>query len=102
MDDRIHEPAIDIEAIRWERINLVIQGRVAGADGEALDPASLRLVHAERDGEVPPTHATVVDGCLTLRINVMQGPEFAARHFPHLDGGASDRVIDELIPGEAG
>jgi hypothetical protein len=21
MDDRIHEPAIDIEAIRWERMN---------------------------------------------------------------------------------
>ena len=51
---------------------------------------------------MPPTHATVVDGCLTLRINVMQGPEFAARHFAHLDGGASDRVIDELILGEAG
>ena len=102
MDDRIHEPVIDIEAIRWERISLVIAGRVAGADGVGLDPASLRLVHAERDGEVPPTHATVVDGCLTLRINVMQGPEFAARHFAHLDGGASDRVIDELILGEAG
>jgi hypothetical protein len=102
MDDRIHEPVIDIEAIRWERINLVIESRVAGADGEALGPASLRPVHAERNGEAPPTHAAVGDGCLTLRINVMQGPEFAARHFAHLDGGASDRVIDELILGEAG
>ena len=76
MDDRIHEPAIDIEAIRWERITLVIEGRVAdGAAGDgraARDSASLRFVHAERDGELPPTH---------------------------LDGGASDRVIDELILG---
>jgi CDP-glycerol glycerophosphotransferase (TagB/SpsB family) len=23
--------------------------------------------------------------------------EFAARHFAHLDGGSTDRVIDELI-----
>ena len=88
MDDRIHEPAIDIEAIRWEHINLVIEGRVASRTArDAFDPASLRLVRAERDGDVPPTHASIVDGCLTLRINVMQGP---------------DRVIDELILGEAG
>ena len=88
MDDRIHEPAIDIEAIRWEPINLVIEGRVADRTArDAFDPASLRLVHAERDRDLPPTHASIVDGCLTLRINVMQGP---------------DRVIDELILGEAG
>jgi CDP-glycerol glycerophosphotransferase (TagB/SpsB family) len=76
MDHRMPEPAIDIEAIRWDRISLIIEARIVdGGPGDHLDPASLRLVHAERDGESPPTRASAVDGCLTLRINVMQGPD---------------------------
>jgi CDP-ribitol ribitolphosphotransferase / teichoic acid ribitol-phosphate polymerase len=73
MEDRIQGPVIDVVAVRWERIGLVIEARpVAGAP---VDPASLRLVHAAGRGSVPLTHVDAGDGRLDLRINVMQGPD---------------------------
>jgi CDP-ribitol ribitolphosphotransferase / teichoic acid ribitol-phosphate polymerase len=102
MDDRITEPAIDIQAIRWERINLVIEARVvAGGAGDHLDPPSLRLVHAEGDGELPLTHASAVDGCLTLRINVMQGPDLQPLTPGHwrLVGGRASVGVRVADPG---
>ena len=65
-------PAITVEAIRWERIALVIAARVAS--GSNLDPATLRLVHAGGRGSLPPTHAVSAGDRVDLRINVMQGP----------------------------
>ena len=114
MDDRINEPAIDIEAIRWERINLVIEGRVADRTArDAFDPASPRLVQdyiAERDfyepfesfvpGRIVSTFPELLDAIRRDEYDADKVAEFAARHFAHLDGGASDRVIDELIQGE--
>ena len=97
MDDRIHEPAIDIEAIRWERINLVIQGRDYIAERDFYEPFESFV-----PGRIVSTFPELLDAIRRDEYDADKVAEFAARHFAHLDGGASDRVIDELILGKAG
>ena len=66
-------PSIDILALEWQRIQVTL--RVRPAAGTALDPAAVRL---ERQGDhgrpMAPTNASVRDGVIALRFNVMQGP----------------------------
>ena len=92
-------PAITIEAIRWERIGLVIGARFAG--GARFDPATLRLVHAGGRGSLPPTHATSDEDRVDLRINVMQGsglqPYTPGRW--RLVGGETARPVVVANPG---
>jgi CDP-ribitol ribitolphosphotransferase / teichoic acid ribitol-phosphate polymerase len=73
MDDPNHGPAIDVASIRWERTGLHLDARPAA--GTPIDPATLRLASANGSGSLPPTGATVEDGLLRIRINVMQGAD---------------------------
>ena len=48
-------------------------------------------------GRIAHTFDEVVDALRTGEFEFDKVPVFARRHFDHLDGGATDRVIDELI-----
>ncbi|HET9417124.1 MAG TPA: CDP-glycerol glycerophosphotransferase family protein, partial [Candidatus Limnocylindria bacterium] len=48
-------------------------------------------------GRIAHTFDDVVDALRTDEYEFEKVPVFARRHFDHLDGGATDRVIDELI-----
>jgi CDP-ribitol ribitolphosphotransferase len=50
-------------------------------------------------GRIAHTFDDVVDALRTGELEFDKVPVFARRHFDHLDGGATDRVIDELILG---
>ena len=67
-------PVIELESIRWERVQLIIEART---DPEAAaDPAAFSLVSAGggTTETMPPTRATVDGDHLTIRFNVMVGP----------------------------
>jgi CDP-ribitol ribitolphosphotransferase len=50
-------------------------------------------------GRIVSTFPELLDAIRRDEYEADKVAEFAARHFAHLDGGASDRVIDELILG---
>ena len=73
MADEPREPAIEVDAIRWERVQLIVEARVPA--GVTLDLSSLDLVPDAAGGEaVPPTRATIDGDRLTARFNVLVGP----------------------------
>ncbi|MFL5723237.1 MAG: CDP-glycerol glycerophosphotransferase family protein [Chloroflexota bacterium] len=72
MSDRPSDTPIELVSIHWVRVQVIVEGRLAG--GIALDPSSFDLRLAGRDTRFPPTHADVEDGRITLRYNVMNGP----------------------------
>lgn len=65
-------PAIDIESIRWERVQWHLDARLA--PGSAIDPAGLSLRQEGGGASVPATRAAIDGDRLRLRVNVMQGP----------------------------
>jgi CDP-ribitol ribitolphosphotransferase len=89
MDDPNHGPAIDVASVRWERTGLHLDARPAS--GTRIDPATLRLASANGSGSLRPTGASVEDGLLRIRINVMQGadlqPLTPGRWVLGVDGG---------------
>lgn len=73
MADEPREPAIEVDAIRWERVQLIVEARVPA--GVTLDLSSLDLVPDAAGGEaMPPTRATIDGGRLTARFSVLVGP----------------------------
>lgn len=73
-------PRLRLEAIRWQRIQLVFALAPAGSPG-VVTGAKLALVRVEGPGApvgradgMPATHAGWQDGALVVRFNVMQGP----------------------------
>ena len=48
-------------------------------------------------GRIVRTFAELVDAIRRDEYDAARVPAFAARHFVHLDGGSTDRVIDQLI-----
>ena len=50
-------------------------------------------------GKIVHTFAEVLASLRTSDFEQWKVPEFAAKHFAHLDGGSTDRVIDQLILG---
>ncbi|MFL5673033.1 MAG: hypothetical protein ACJ77C_13185, partial [Chloroflexota bacterium] len=72
MSDRPSDTPIELVSIHWVRVQVIVEGRLAG--GIALDPSSFDLRLAGRDTRFPPTHADVEDARITLRYNVMNGP----------------------------
>jgi CDP-glycerol glycerophosphotransferase (TagB/SpsB family) len=59
-------------AIEWTRIQVTL--RLSLRDGVAPDPSMVRLVPEAGGASMAPTRATLEDGLLVLRFNVMQGP----------------------------
>ena len=93
MAERVHEPAIDLVSIRWERVQLILDARpVAGTE---LDPTGFRLEHDDGRGGLPPTAVTREGDLLRIRINVMQGPDLQP-----LDPGRW-RLLGRARPGDA-
>ena len=92
MAERVHEPAIDLVSIRWERVQLILDARpVAGTE---LDPTGFRLEHDAGRGSLPPTAVTREGDLLRIRINVMQGPDLQP-----LDPGRW-RLLGRARPGD--
>jgi CDP-ribitol ribitolphosphotransferase / teichoic acid ribitol-phosphate polymerase len=63
---------IELEGIHWERVQMVIEGRITG-DAEP-DPDDIAMVHGSDGVRMAATRATVADGRLNARFNVMTGP----------------------------
>ena len=73
MADEPREPAIEVDAIRWERVQLIVEARAPA--GVTLDLSRLDLVPDAAGGEaMPPTRATIDGDRLTARFNVLVGP----------------------------
>jgi CDP-ribitol ribitolphosphotransferase len=72
MADRTREASIELISVRWVRVQVIVDARLA--PGAAIDPDQLHL-HLVGDGaSFPPTHMDLEDNRLTLRFNVMNGP----------------------------
>jgi CDP-ribitol ribitolphosphotransferase len=72
MSDSTPDTGFELVSIRWVRVQVTIDARVA--PGTAIDPDSFDLRLAGHDTRFPPTHATIEDGRVALRYNVMTGP----------------------------
>lgn len=67
-------PSVELVALTWERIQLII--RLRAGDQTTLDPRSLCLQSAvDPSIAVPPARGWVADGDLFARFNVMRGPD---------------------------
>ena len=73
MSDPSPEASIELASIRWERVQVIIEARPA--PGATIDPHRLALRETGRGTTFAPTHATIADDRLTLRFNVMNGPD---------------------------
>jgi CDP-glycerol glycerophosphotransferase (TagB/SpsB family) len=65
------DPAIDLSSIRWERVQLVIEARVAPA--APLDPGRLRLSEVGGRRSMAPTRIERAEDRLTVHYNVITG-----------------------------
>lgn len=72
MAEEPREPAIEVAAIRWERVQLIVEARVP--DGVTFDVSHLDLVPDTGGETMPPTHATIDGHHLRVRFNVLVGP----------------------------
>jgi CDP-ribitol ribitolphosphotransferase len=72
MSDSTPDAGIELVSIRWVRVQVIIDTRVA--PGTAIDPRSFDLQLSGHATRFPPTHATIEDGRVSLRYNVMNGP----------------------------
>lgn len=75
MAEEPREPAIEVDAIRWERVQLIVEARVPA--GTAVDLSQLDLVPDTGGEAMPPTHATIEGDRLKARYNVLVGPGLA-------------------------
>ena len=68
---RTGAPDLELISLGWRRIQVLLRVR----PGEpVIDPAALRLRHKATGAAIPLAGWEADDDCLTLRINVMQGP----------------------------
>jgi len=74
MPTATEDPTTVLEAIRWERVQVILETRVT--PGAPVDAAKLGLTRAGGGGAetMAPTHATVDGDHVTIRFNVMVGP----------------------------
>jgi CDP-ribitol ribitolphosphotransferase len=89
-----HE-SIRLESIRWERVQLIFEARVAANDATAA--ATIRLRHSGRGGTMRPTRMTLEGDHLTLRFNVMVGPDLQPLAPGRWTLAASVVVADEAL-----
>ena len=75
MDAGPRDPSIALVAIRWERVQLILEARIGV--GTEVDPARLALVPLGGGEAMPPTRTTLDGDGLTIRFNVMVGPGLA-------------------------
>ena len=76
MDAGARDPGIALVSIHWERVQLILEGRIA--PGTKVDPAGPSLEPPDSGGEaMAPTRTTVEGDRLTARYNVMVGPGLA-------------------------
>lgn len=75
MDAGARDPGIALVSIRWERVQLILDARIA--PGTEVDPASLSLEPLGGGDAMAPTRATVEGDRLSVRYNVMVGPGLA-------------------------
>ena len=75
MDAGPRDPSIALVSIRWERVQLILEARIAA--GTEIDPARLALVPLGGGEAMLPTRTTVDGDRLTARFNVMVGPGLA-------------------------
>ena len=69
------DPGIALVSIRWERVQLILDARVA--PGTEIDPAGLCLEPFGGGEAMAPTRTAVDGERLTIRYNVMVGPGLA-------------------------
>ena len=74
MPTATEDPTTVLEAIRWERVQVILETRVT--PGAPVDAAKLGLTRAGGGAAetMAPTHATVDGDHVTIRFNVMVGP----------------------------
>ena len=75
MDAGARDPSIALVSIRWERVQLILEARIAA--GTEIDPARLALEPLGGGEAMLPTRTTVDGDRLTARFNVMVGPGLA-------------------------
>ncbi len=75
MDAGARDPWIALVSIHWERVQLVLDARIA--PGTKVDPAGLSLEPPGGGEATAPTRTTVDGDSLTVRYNVMVGPGLA-------------------------
>ncbi len=75
MEAGARDDGIALVAIRWERVQLILDARIA--PGTEVDPARYALEPPVGSEAMLPTRTTVDDDRLTIRFNVMVGPGLA-------------------------
>jgi CDP-ribitol ribitolphosphotransferase len=65
------DPAIDVRSVRWERVQVVLDARVA--PGTTIDPERLRMREAGGRRTMPPTRVDRADDRLTVHYDVITG-----------------------------
>jgi CDP-ribitol ribitolphosphotransferase len=75
MDAGARDQVIALVAVRWERVQLILDARIA--PGTVVDPARLALAPLAGGEAMLPTRTTVDGDNLTIRFNVMVGPGLA-------------------------
>lgn len=75
MEAGARDPVIALSAIRWERVQLILDARIP--PGSKVDPAELALERSDGGEPMLPTRTTVDGDSLTIRFNVMVGPGLA-------------------------
>jgi CDP-glycerol glycerophosphotransferase (TagB/SpsB family) len=108
-DGRRSAPAVDLLDVRWRRIQVMLRFRRSAA---LPDPAAMRLRHQRNGASIAATGWDIQDDQLTVRFNVMQGPD----RMPISPGrwvltaggtgtGGATRTLDvrpvPVLPGEA-
>jgi CDP-ribitol ribitolphosphotransferase len=75
MEAGARDPSIALVSIRWERVQLILEARIAA--GTEIDPARLALEPIGGGEAMLPTRTTVDGDRLTARFNIMVGPGLA-------------------------
>jgi CDP-ribitol ribitolphosphotransferase len=76
-------PALEVRSLGWERVQLVLRGKATGIDPamlrlrlvEASPPARESAPPADRMPPMPPTGVRIDGDDVTIRFNVMAGPD---------------------------
>ncbi len=91
-------PGPDLVPIRWECVQLIIEGRIRR--GATIAPGVPDLRYAITGFRMPPTHATIEGARVRFRHNVIRGPgqqPLEPGHWvlgaPVIDGRATSRLI---------
>ena len=73
MPSRTSAPEIELLSIRWERVQFILEAQAVSST--SFDPREVSFIHVVDGERMPPTRASLTDGRLTARFNVMAGPD---------------------------